>query len=96
MDKSIKTGLAIMMLLCLLDMPYSYFTFVRFSAFVGFGLLALGANERNEKNWVITFIVLAIMFQPFIKISFGRSLWNIIDVIVAIGLIGSTQIKNKK
>ena len=96
MEKSIKIVLAILMVLCLLDLPYGYYTFVRFSAFVGFGILAMGASERNEKNLVIAFIVLAIMFQPFIKISFGRSLWNIIDVIVAIGLVGSLLFENKK
>jgi hypothetical protein len=27
------------------------------------------------------------LFQPFFKIALGRELWNIVDVIVAIGLI---------
>jgi hypothetical protein len=40
--------------------------------------------------------VLAILFQPFFKIAFGRELWNVVDVIVAIGLIISMFIKPKK
>jgi len=31
---------------------------------------------------------LALLFQPFFKISLGRTLWNIVDVIVGIGLLG--------
>jgi lipoprotein signal peptidase len=34
-----------------------------------------------------TFAALAILFQPFLRIALGRTIWNIGDVIVAIGLI---------
>lgn len=35
----------------------------------------------------ITFASLALLFQPFIKIALGRTMWNIVDVIVAILLV---------
>ena len=34
-----------------------------------------------------TFAALALLFQPFAKISLGRAIWNCVDIIVAIGLI---------
>ena len=34
-----------------------------------------------------TFAALAVLFQPFIKIALGRFIWNIVDVIVAVGLV---------
>jgi hypothetical protein len=86
-NKIIKIVLAVLLLLCLHDMPYGYFQFVRFAATVGFAYLAYSANEKNRKNEVFVYIVLAILFQPFIKIALGRTIWNIVDLIVGIGLM---------
>lgn len=33
------------------------------------------------------FAALAILFQPFMKIALGRVIWNVVDIIVAVGLI---------
>jgi len=45
---------------------------------------------------MIIYIALAILFQPLLKISLSRDLWNILDVIVGIGLLISTTIKQHK
>jgi hypothetical protein len=87
MEKSLKIILAILLLLCLLDMPYGYFQFVRFIAMVGFVYMAYSANEQNHKNEMFIYIALAILFQPFFKIALGRTIWNIVDVITSIGLL---------
>ena len=91
----IKLLLALLFLLCLFDMPYGYFMLVRFAALVGFGYLAYIANKENQKNMSYIYIALALLFQPFLKVSLGRELWNIVDVIVAIGLIASIFYKPK-
>lgn len=91
----IKVALAILLLLCLLDMPYGFYQFVRFTAMVGFAYLAYSANEQNKKNEVFIYIALALLFQPFFKIALGRTVWNIVDVIVSIGLVISV-IKDSK
>lgn len=85
----LKIILAILFFICLADMPYGYFQIVRFGALVGFAILAYNANEQGHKREVIIYVCLAILFQPLIKIALGRQLWNIIDVIVGIGLIVS-------
>ncbi|MFH6971927.1 DUF6804 family protein [Flavobacterium petrolei] len=87
MEKSLKIILAILLLLCLLDMPYGFYQFVRFAATVGFAYLTYSANEQNRKNEVFVYLVLAILFQPLIKIALGRTIWNIVDLIVGIGLM---------
>jgi hypothetical protein len=38
---------------------------------------------------------LALLFQPFFKIALGREMWNIVDVVVGIGLILSIFSKPK-
>lgn len=83
----IKIVLAILLLLCLLNMPYSFYELVRFGALVGFGVLAYKAHEEEKRTELIIYIALALLFQPFFKIALGRMLWNIVDVIVAVGLI---------
>ena len=95
MDKSIKIILAILFFLCLLDMPYGYYQVVRFAGMIGFIILAYNAYENKQQTFVILYVCLAILFQPFIKIALGRELWNIIDVIVGVFLIGSVFISNK-
>jgi len=92
----IKTALAILFFLCLLDMPYGYYQFVRFVALIGFGILAYKANEQNEKTEMIIYGSLALLFQPFFKIALGREIWNIVDVIVGVGLVGSLFINRSK
>lgn len=95
MFKAIKIILAILLLLCLADMPYGYYQFVRFAALIGFAILAYEANQQNKQTEMIIYGSLALLFQPFFKIALGRELWNIVDVVVAIGLIVSI-FKEKK
>jgi len=79
-----------------MDMPYGYYQFVRFLSLIVFAVLAYQANQQGQKTEAIIFGALALLFQPFFKIALGRSLWNIVDVIVAIGLIISVFGSMKK
>lgn len=87
MDKTIKIGLAILLLMCLIDMPYGFYQLVRFLSLIGFGILAFVANQKGRQTEALIYIALAILFQPLIKISLGRTLWNIVDLVVGIGLL---------
>lgn len=94
-DRIVKIVLVILFFLCLLDMPYGFYQLVRFVALVGFSILAYQSFENENKYLTIIYIGLAILFQPLIKISLGRDIWNIVDVIVGIGLIVSLFIRRK-
>ncbi|MBQ0768773.1 MAG: hypothetical protein KBT58_05740 [Bizionia sp.] len=76
-------------------MPYGFYQFVRFAALIGFGVLAYLANQENNNKMVLVYLSLALLFQPFIKIALGRELWNIIDVVVGIGMLVSLFNFNK-
>lgn len=88
--------LIILFLLCLLNIPYGYYQAVRFVGLLGFVLLAYFSYQQNLKVAVIIYIALALLFQPFIKVALQRTIWNIVDVIVSIGLLASFFIKPKK
>jgi cell shape-determining protein MreD len=85
-SKHVKIILAVLLLGCLLDLPYGYYQLIRFLAFAGFFFLAYQANKELRKNEQIIFTLLALLFQPFIKIALGRNLWGAVDILVALGL----------
>lgn len=85
--KYVPLYLAAVLLLCLAPMPYGYFTLVRILATVVFGLYAYRCYVAKKEAFTWVFVTLALLFQPFAKVGLGRTVWNIIDVIVAIGLI---------
>lgn len=86
-SKGIKVGLAVLFFLCLLKMPYGYYQLVRYLALVGFAILAYNANQEDNGIATIIFSALALLFQPFFKLALGRELWNVVDVVVGVGLL---------
>lgn len=87
MKKILLIIMAALLLICLADMPYGYYQIVRFIAMVVFVYLAYEYYKLNKVEISYTLVALSLLFQPFFKISLGRTIWNIVDVIVAIVLI---------
>ena len=85
--KQVYLFIAAMMLLCLAPMPYGYFQLVRFLSTLVLGVMAFRYYQESKEWLSYTCGTLALLFQPFYKIALGRTVWNIVDVIVAIGLI---------
>jgi hypothetical protein len=72
-------------------MPYGYYELVRIIALLSFGYLAFKSFDTKEEASAFVYLALAVLFQPIFKISLGRDIWNILDVIVATGLIFSLR-----
>jgi len=85
--KYLYIALAILLLLCLAPMPYGYYALVRFVAMVAFAVMAYQYWNKKQQSLAVVFGALALLFQPFAKIALGRTVWNIVDVIVAAFLI---------
>ena len=96
MERIIKIFLSLLLFLCLADMPYGYYQFVRFAGLVGFAILAYQANQQGRQTEMIIYGGLALLFQPFFKIALGRQMWNLVDVVVGIGLLISIFMKPKE
>ena len=94
----IKIILSVIFLLCLFYMPYGYYQAARFIGMLGFTLLAYYSYQKNKtaNAVVVIYVALALLFQPFIKVALGRTIWNVVDVIVAVSLVVSLFIKRKK
>lgn len=85
----VKIILALLFFSCLADLPYGYYQIVRFAGLIGFAILAFNVIGKLNKSEFFIYASLAILFQPFVKISLGREIWNVVDVIVGLGLIVS-------
>jgi hypothetical protein len=88
----VKIILAILFVLCLLDMPYSYYILVRFAGMVCFAWLAWLEKEKVSNNFFFVFwIASAILINPIFKLNLGRFIWNIVDIIWSIVLLLSIK-----
>lgn len=88
-EKIIKIILAVLFFLCLANLPYGYYQAIRFIGMLGFALLAYFSYQQNHKVDMIIYICLLLLFQPILKVALGRSVWNIVDIIIGIGSIVS-------
>lgn len=89
--------LAVFLLLCIFPMPYGYFVYIRLISTIVFGYLIYDFYQREEKIKCVIAALLFVLFQPIIKIPLGREIWVVIDIIVALLLVGEIlwERKNK-
>lgn len=85
--RKVQVILAVILLACFLPMPYGFYTLVRFVSMIGFAWMSYQYYAFKKTNLAVLFGSLALLFQPFFKIALGRTLWNMVDLIVAIVLI---------
>ena len=83
----VKLVLAVLLLLCLADMPYGFYQIIRFVAMVSFIYFSYEYFKDKQDKLGFAFAALALLFQPFLKITLGRTIWNILDVVVAVGMV---------
>ena len=85
--KFVQLILAALLLLCIAPMPYGYYQLVRFVSMVVFAVMAYQYYVKKQEMCAVAFGTLALLFQQFVKIALGRTMWNIVDVVVAIILL---------
>ena len=78
---------AVLLLLCFLPLPYGFYTIVRVVMAIMSVYFAFDYFVKDKKDLAITFVVVAVLFQPFFKLALGREVWLIVDVAVAILLL---------
>ena len=93
---TVGLGLAVALIVCLFPMPYGYYTLVRFVAMILFGCMAYSFYKEEKIPLCLLFVALALLFQPFMKVALGRTMWNVIDVILAVALVILWYSNNKQ
>jgi len=79
----VKGIIAALLLLCLIDADYGFYQAMRTLVSFGFAFLTYNYYKSGDKTNAIIFLCLLIVFQPLMKIGLGRSIWIVVDVIVA-------------
>lgn len=79
--------LAIALILCLLPLPYGFYTIVRLATAVISGCWAYSFYKHRKTSFAISSVAIALLFQPFLKIALDRFTWNVIDVILAVLIV---------
>lgn len=95
-ENLIKIALAVLLLICLFQMPYGFYQLFRYIALVGFAILSYYEYERKNIPLVIVFVGLVMLFQPIAKVALGRQAWMVVDVVVAVGLILMVSVRIRK
>lgn len=94
--KILKSILAIMLLLCLLHMPYGYYEVVRISVMVVLGILSYEYFQQGNKSLAIVAMAAVVIFQPFVKFYIGKDIWHILDILLAAFLVITAYLESKK
>jgi hypothetical protein len=79
-----KIALAVILIVCILKMPYWYYQLVRFVAFWSFVYFPF---REERKDVIIACAISAVLFNPLVPIHLNRVAWNVIDVSYAFVLI---------
>lgn len=85
--QKIQLAGAAILLLCVFPLPYGFFTIVRVVTTIISCYLAYTYFTQDKKELAITFTIVAVLFQPLIKLALGREVWLVVDVLVAVFLI---------
>lgn len=84
-------GVAMLLLLGALPMPYGYYTLLRLLVCGLCGYLAYDIYIRGGKvlPWVFGFM--AVLFNPLIKIHLPKEVWIFVDVVSAAVLVATLK-----
>jgi hypothetical protein len=72
MINTIKGAIAVILFICLLDMPSEYYHFVRIFFTLGFAYLTYCSSKNNIDNEIIPFVLLTLIFQPFATVALSK------------------------
>jgi len=70
-----------LLLFAIIKLPHGYYFFLRVVITVIAGINAYFVFKEDNKVLFIVFLVIVILFNPFIPIHFNKSTWILIDLI---------------
>lgn len=79
--------LAVALIVCLLPLPYGFYTLIRLATTI---IAACWVYRFYIHHRIVHAIIagtIALLFQPLIKVTLDRLTWNIVDIILAIGIV---------
>ena len=62
---------------------YNFYVFIHWFITISFIYFAYKSYQKNQTVLLVYFAVVAILFNPFLKFTFQKNTWHIIDYIIA-------------
>ena len=86
-----------MLLIGVAPLPYGYYTLLRIVATIVFAWAAYITFERDNKTLPWIYALIAILFNPIIKIHLPKELWIFIDIGAGVFLLSTkSRIEEKE
>jgi hypothetical protein len=79
-----KVFAAIMLIIALGNLPYRYFTVLRWVVFLVSLRAGADAGKTNSVWWALGFLAIAIVFNPFLPLRLDRDIWQLTDIASAL------------
>lgn len=87
---------AVMLFVAIPDLPYGYYTLLRWIVTANAIFLVWVASKLERKFWLFSMGIVAILFNPIAPIYLDKETWVVIDFIVAIVfLVSIFKLKEK-
>lgn len=80
----LKLLAAIALFFALARHSYDYYTLLRWFVCAVSVFSTLQALQRKSTGWVVAFVVVALMFNPFAPVHLKRETWAFVDVVVGV------------
>ncbi|MCM1139093.1 MAG: hypothetical protein NC453_11045 [Muribaculum sp.] len=75
------------LLICLLPLPYGFYTIIRLATAIIAGCWAYKFFQNGKTTYAVISCAIVLLFQPFFKIVLDRLTWNVVDIIVAVIIV---------
>ena len=75
---------AVLLLIALLPLPYFYYQLLRIVVIVVAAIYAYKFYKDNQMAKVITFGIIALIWNPIFPIYMDKSVWMILDIVGAV------------
>lgn len=81
--KTATIATIVLLVLAIFPWPYGYYVFLRWVVFLVSGFLVYLSHNLKATVWVVLFTLIAILFNPIVRIPLDRDVWQIVDLVAA-------------
>ena len=76
--------------------PYAYYQLLRWVVTGAALFIAYKKYEEGSKNWSLTMVVIAILFNPIVPFFLDKEVWGAIDLVAAVIFFSSGGSKHEE
>ena len=74
---------SLLLVIAVLPLPYGYYMLLRLLITASAAYVAYKNFNKEMPVWGIVFVIVALLFNPLYVVHFDKTLWVIIDILVA-------------